>query len=53
MKWLRKKVADTSGDTSQGILSKPKEIADHVEKLGIVRKINGRPAETERDEDID
>lgn len=49
--WLRKVYADTTlpGATD---MTKPTEVIDHVDELGVVRLRGGRAVETERTQDI-
>jgi hypothetical protein len=50
VRWLRRRVADTGA--TPPVLETPKDIIDHVDQLGVVRRIGGRRVETERTEDI-
>jgi hypothetical protein len=50
VRWLRKRYDDASTNVDK--LETTQEIIDHVDKLGVIRLRNGRPAETERTGDI-
>jgi hypothetical protein len=50
VRWLRKRYDDAGTNVDK--LETTQEIIDHVDKLGVIRLRNGRPAETERTGDI-
>lgn len=50
--WNRKKVADDVNTIGSERVDDNSEYVDHVDELGIIRKIDGKPIETEREDDI-